>query len=243
MTASAPDPLLEAYIARRDDDGLRAIMTEHHLSMRSVARRILRRHDLAEDAVQEAFVRLSRDPSVVTGNLGGWLRTVTGNAALDLRRVEASRRRSDRAWADELGRCGPPGPVDAEVRNLIGDAIARLPDQHRRILADIYFLGRTQTEVAGDYAISQVAVHKRLRAALAALRWELLRGGVADCLGLNSGSGSPHACVAMPIDPTSLHVAAILALPLLLAKACDAGVLAGLSVAAYMDAEDVPNDA
>ncbi|MFC7037991.1 sigma factor, partial [Nonomuraea rubra] len=46
----------------------------------------------AEDAVQEAWLRLARSDAADIGNLGGWLTTVVGRISLDMLRSRKSRR-------------------------------------------------------------------------------------------------------------------------------------------------------
>ncbi|MEU4130805.1 RNA polymerase sigma factor SigJ [Streptomyces wuyuanensis] len=65
---------------------------EHRPHLRAVGYRMLGSLAEADDAVQEAWLRLSRsDPSGVE-NLGGWLTTVVGRICLDMLRSRASRR-------------------------------------------------------------------------------------------------------------------------------------------------------
>ena len=61
-----------------------------HLS--AVAYRMLGSQSEAEDAVQEAWLRLSRSDAAGIDNLGGWLTTVVGRVCLDMLRSRTSRR-------------------------------------------------------------------------------------------------------------------------------------------------------
>jgi RNA polymerase sigma-70 factor (ECF subfamily) len=60
--------------------------------LRAVAFRMLGSHAEAEDAVQEAWLRLSRADASQVDNLGGWLTTVVGRVCLDMLRSRKSRR-------------------------------------------------------------------------------------------------------------------------------------------------------
>ena len=77
----------------------------HRSQLRSVARRMLGSQPEAEDAVQEAFIRLMRSGSSSVDNLAGWLTTVVARICLDMLRQRKSRREV---------------PVDAEVAGLPG---------------------------------------------------------------------------------------------------------------------------
>jgi RNA polymerase sigma factor (sigma-70 family) len=75
-----------------DDDWLARQFEEHRPRLRAVATRLLGSGSEADDAVQEAWLRLSRtDPGSVE-NLGGWLTTVVGRIALNMLRSRSTRR-------------------------------------------------------------------------------------------------------------------------------------------------------
>jgi RNA polymerase sigma factor (sigma-70 family) len=65
---------------------------EHRSHVRAVAYRMLGSVGEAEDAVQEAWIRLSRTDVSGVGNLRGWLTTVVARVCLDMLRTRASRR-------------------------------------------------------------------------------------------------------------------------------------------------------
>lgn len=60
--------------------------------LRAVAYRMLGSLNEADDAVQEAWLRLSRTDAAEINNLGGWLTTVTARVCLDMLRARKSRR-------------------------------------------------------------------------------------------------------------------------------------------------------
>jgi RNA polymerase sigma factor (sigma-70 family) len=64
----------------------------HRGHLHAVAYRMLGSLSEADDAVQEAWLRLSRSDSDAVENLGGWLTTVVGRVCLDMLRVRRSRR-------------------------------------------------------------------------------------------------------------------------------------------------------
>lgn len=65
---------------------------EHRARLRSVAYRMLGSLSEAEDAVQEAWLRLERADAAGVENLGGWLTTVVSRVCLDMLRARKSRR-------------------------------------------------------------------------------------------------------------------------------------------------------
>src|ERR671915_1102897 len=65
---------------------------EHRTHLRAVAYRMLGSLSEVDDAVQEAWLRLSRADSADIDNLGGWLTTVVARVCLDMLRSRQSRR-------------------------------------------------------------------------------------------------------------------------------------------------------
>ncbi|MFE4052544.1 RNA polymerase sigma factor SigJ [Streptomyces sp. YIM B13518] len=97
---------------------------EHRGHLKTVAYRMLGSLAEAEDAVQEAWLRLGRTGTGDIGNLGGWLTTVTGRICLDLLRSRAARREQpmDETFVpDPVIR--PLSPVDPEQEALHTDSV------------------------------------------------------------------------------------------------------------------------
>jgi RNA polymerase sigma factor (sigma-70 family) len=76
----------------REDDWLAEQFEENRTHLQAVAYRILGSVNEAEDAVQEAWLRLSRSDTSDVENLGGWLTTVVSRVCLDLLRARRTRR-------------------------------------------------------------------------------------------------------------------------------------------------------
>jgi len=97
---------------------------EHRPHLRRVAYRMLGTLDESEDAVQEAWMRLSRTDSAAIENLRGWLTTVVGRVCLDMLRARrAHREESTDAWL--------PDPIvsvdetaDPEQQALLADSVS-----------------------------------------------------------------------------------------------------------------------
>lgn len=109
---------------------------QHRPRLRAVAYRVLGSTADADDAVQEAWLRLSRSDPDEIANLGGWLTTVVGRISLDLLRSRSSRREDgwDDGLAELTGHGGrgapgvttqpPPDPAsEAELADSIGLAL------------------------------------------------------------------------------------------------------------------------
>jgi RNA polymerase sigma-70 factor (ECF subfamily) len=75
-----------------DEKNLAGRFEAQRKHLRAVAQRILGSAAEAEDAVQEAWLRLSRSDIAEVGNLGGWLTTVVSRICLDMLRAKQARR-------------------------------------------------------------------------------------------------------------------------------------------------------
>src|SRR5712691_11715262 len=75
-----------------EHDWLTERFEEHRTHLRAVAYRMLGTPSEADDAVQEAWLRLSRSDTSGVENLGGWLTTVVARVCLNMLRSRKTRR-------------------------------------------------------------------------------------------------------------------------------------------------------
>jgi RNA polymerase sigma-70 factor, ECF subfamily len=102
-------------------DSLAERFEEHRTHLRAVAYRMLGSVSEVDDAVQEAWLRLSRADSAEIDNLGGWLTTVVARVCLDMLRSRQSRR--EEPFAPDA-----PEPVAAGTRGSSPEQEALLAD-------------------------------------------------------------------------------------------------------------------
>ena len=103
---------------------------EHRPHVRAVAYRMLGSVSEAEDAAQEAWIRLSRTDVSDVDNLRGWLTTVVARVCLDMLRTRASRREDsldvhvpDPIIARAIGREGEGPEADVMLADSVGLAL------------------------------------------------------------------------------------------------------------------------
>lgn len=96
---------------------------ENRGHLRAVAYRMLGSLNEADDAVQEAWLRLSRSDAGMIENLGGWLTTVVSRVCLDMLRSRTSRKEEalDPQAAGPVG--NSEGPRNPEQETLMADSI------------------------------------------------------------------------------------------------------------------------
>jgi len=110
-------------MAVQGQDRLAEQFEENRGHLRGVAYRMLGSLNEADDAVQEAWLRLSRSDSSAIENLGGWLTTVVSRVCLDMLRSRKSRREEsmETQAAEPAARAG--GGADPEREAVMADAV------------------------------------------------------------------------------------------------------------------------
>jgi RNA polymerase sigma-70 factor, ECF subfamily len=102
-------------------DWLAERFEEHRTHLRAVAYRMLGSLSEADDAVQEAWIRLSRSDADEIENLGGWLSTVVARVSLNMLRSRKTRREE---------------PMDLRMPEPIVDPVDGTDPEHEALLAD-----------------------------------------------------------------------------------------------------------
>jgi RNA polymerase sigma factor (sigma-70 family) len=102
-------------------DWLAERFEEHRTGLRAVAYRMLGSLSEADDAVQEAWLRLNRSDADAIDNLGAWLRTVVARVALNMLRARNVRREE---------------PLGVRLPEPIIDRADGIDPEHEALLAD-----------------------------------------------------------------------------------------------------------
>ena len=163
------------------ESGLRALYDAHALALLGYALRLCDGDRArAEDLVQETLVRAWRhldvlDPSAAP--VRPWLFTVAQHLAIDAYRARRARPHEvgEAAFAavpamDEL-----EGTLD---RIVVIDALSALSPEHRAVIVETYYRGRTVAEAARVLGIPPGTVKSRCHYALRALKLALAERGV-----------------------------------------------------------------
>lgn len=162
--------------ARGDRAALEALFDAESAQLTGVALRILGRRDLAEDAVQDAFVAIWRkagqyDPG--RGSARGWIYAILRNRALNIVRdgrretgMEADRLELLHERDHELGRAFDR----LDDRSALRRCLATLDETRRTAVLMAYVFGYTHGEIAGRLDAPLGTAKAWVRRGLAALR-------------------------------------------------------------------------
>lgn len=178
------DHALVRSIAERDQSALAEAYRRHAGVAFGLARRVLNERTLAEEIVQEVFVRLWREPDrydAARGSLRAFLLAQVHGRSVDLLRAETARRR--REERDALRSVAERPDLERDVIDLaqgeaIRQALAALSDNERRAIELAYFGGYTYREVAGLLQEPEGTVKSRIRNGLLRLRTALIEVGI-----------------------------------------------------------------
>jgi RNA polymerase sigma-70 factor, ECF subfamily len=175
------DEELMHRLVYRDLWAFRTLYDRYGNLVYSAALRVVRDAQIAEDMVQEIFLRIWRKPESYVSQRGRfvtWLTSVTRNRAVDEVRSRGRRFRYETASPEEQEREVPaPDTNDpaltaelADQRRLILAALAQIPAEQRQIIELAYFGGLTQQEIADRLSQPLGTVKTRIRLGMQKLR-------------------------------------------------------------------------
>jgi RNA polymerase sigma-70 factor (ECF subfamily) len=181
------DAQLIVQIGRYEQAALAEAYRRHGGSVAALAQRLIRRPDMAEEVVQEIFVRLWNNPERFDpdrGSLRAFLLSQTHGRSIDLiRSEEARKRREDRDHQRtvDAGYDLEHEVMDLAVATRVKDALKDLPEGERSAIVMAYFGGYTYREAAEILGEPEGTVKSRIRSGL-----KKLRGSLVDV------GGEPH---------------------------------------------------
>jgi RNA polymerase sigma-70 factor (ECF subfamily) len=183
---AADDATLARAIVARDEGALAELYRRHGGPCLGLARRVLADRTLAEEVVQEVFVRAWREPDrfdAERGSMRAFLLAQVHGRSVDLLRAESARRA--REERDALRNPRVELDLEREIMQLteaeaVRSALASLGEGEREAIELAYFGGHTYREVAVMLELPEGTVKSRIRAGLLRLRAALIEAGVSE---------------------------------------------------------------
>jgi RNA polymerase sigma-70 factor (ECF subfamily) len=162
-----------------DEELVRTLFDDHAGPLYGYVLRLTGDSGRAEDVVQETLLRAWRNPSALDGRpVRAWLFTVARNLVVDQHRARRSRPRetTDEALAVL--------PADDQLEKAVeswavAEALASLRSEHREVLLETYYRGKSVKETSEALGIPQGTVKSRTYYALRALKLALEERGLA----------------------------------------------------------------
>jgi len=183
MDETAAVPAGDAELVRRiragDERALETVFKAHYAGMASFTQRFVRSADLAEELVQDVFLKLwtKREQLAEIETLRTYLFRAARNTALNYLR----RQKLERRWQEEQGVDDDPPTsyaadeetTEQEVALAVQQAINKLPPRCREIFLLSRDGGLTYAEIARSLEISVKTVETQMGRALKSLRTSL----------------------------------------------------------------------
>ena len=180
VLATSDEALIERLAVRADTEALSELYDRYQALMYGLAMRVTNDAQLAQDAVQEAFVGVWRNAarySAARASVRTWILSITHHRAIDLirrRRATVALPEASETVAEAL----TVPDVWPEIAHSIDvdavrAAIAQLPDAQRQAIELAYFGGLTQVEIAQRTESPLGTIKSRVRLGLLTLRRQL----------------------------------------------------------------------
>ena len=170
---------LVSQLQQKDSKAFSYLYDHYAPSLYGVIYRILGSEEIAQDVLQESFVKVWNNIeqyNAIKGRLFTWVLNVARNTAIDKLR---SREVKNQQQRDSLTSKQARNKSDSNAQQIgefigLNDVIKKLRPEHKLIIDMMYFEGYTQVEVADKLGVPLGTVKTRARAALEHLR-SLLR--------------------------------------------------------------------
>ncbi len=165
--SEATDEELLRLVGEGSETAFRALFDRYGSAVYRVCREVVRDDEIAEDAAQEAFVRVwrnARSVDVRRGTPAAWLMTVARNAARNVARVRVP-------FPTEVEDRPDPSPgEDALLDRLwVESALGRLPEDERLAIELAYFSDLSHSQIAARLDEPLGTIKTRLRRAMGRL--------------------------------------------------------------------------
>jgi RNA polymerase sigma factor (sigma-70 family) len=169
---------LVSLLKSRDTKAFGYLYDHYSGALNSIILQILNDVELANDVLQEVFIKIWRkiesyDPT--KGRLFTWMLNIARNESIDtLRSKNYQNSQKNRSFPDTVDAFGKAQSSEINIDNIgLKKTLEKLKDEHRLLIELAYFKGYTHEEIAEIEMIPLGTVKTRIRNALIQLREHL----------------------------------------------------------------------
>ena len=156
-----------------DEQAFGFLYDHYSKALLSIILQIIPQPELAEDVLQEVFVKIWQNINsydATKGRLYTWMLNITRNHSIDKTRSKDFNYRSKTTELSENVYNNQPG-LDAKIDDVgFKKTLGNLPEENRKLLELAYYQGYTQEEISKMLHIPLGTVKTRLRATIIQLR-------------------------------------------------------------------------
>jgi RNA polymerase sigma factor (sigma-70 family) len=224
--------LLESFVNHEDTAALAELVRRHAPMVWGVARRLLRRHQDAEDAFQATFLVLVQKAGAVREKelVANWLYGVAHQTAVRMRAMSAKRELREQQVTTMPETVSEAPDLWNDLQPILDEELSRLPEKYRAIIVWCDLEEMTRQDVARRLGCPEGTVASRLARARAMLAKRLARHGLAVSGGALATAVAHSAATAAA--PAPLVAATIEAAGSVVAgKVLSAGVISATVIA------------
>jgi RNA polymerase sigma factor (sigma-70 family) len=199
--------LLEHFVENHDERAFAELVTRHGPYILGVCRRVTAHPQDAEDVFQACFLELVRKGASILqhNSVAGWLQTVAVRLGRRARARRVRRPQREAASATSEVVADAANVSWGEVRQVLEEEMARLPDDLRSAVVVCLFEGRTQEEAGRILNVNPRTLKDRVRRGRELLRGRLSRRGISlAVLGTLLSGGEVEATVPAALETATL---------------------------------------
>lgn len=167
------EPQLVEMLKKGERKGLEILYERYSRALYGITLKILHKEELAQDVLQEAFVKIWKNIGSYNsqkGTLFTWMLNITRNLAIDKLRSKAYKNSQKNQAIDiSVSKINTHSKINIDTIGL-KEIVAKLKPQQKELIDLMYFKGYTQVEISEELEIPLGTVKTRLRAAIMALR-------------------------------------------------------------------------
>ena len=193
--------LLRRYIEQDDEAAFAEVVRRQTNLVYSVALRVSRNPQIAEEVTQGVFTKLARQARLLCryDSLIGWLHTTARHRAIDAIRGEARRRVRELEAVTMHHDPTTPTANWAEIALLLDEAVERLGERDRQAILLRYFNGLSHQQVGATLGLSENTANKRIERALEKLRGHFASRGLKASSALLATAITANSVQAAPV--------------------------------------------